>query len=129
MKKRILSLLLVLVMLLGLLPTVALAAVIEKITDISAYKTDQTFDGLDIYYYTAPGDCNNAMISTTDKLTGVEEKPTDGKTYLVNNGLARPTENNALRQIPLHLYRRPYDRQSCFNDMQEKSCLGAEAFP
>ena len=112
MKKRILSLLLVLVMLLGLLPTVALAAAIEKITDISAYKTDQTFDGLDIYYYTAPGDCNNATISTTDKLTGVEEKPTDGKTYLVTNGLTRPSENNALyeslkAQLPDAIKSRP----------------------
>ena len=68
------------------------AAQAEEVTDLSSIKTDQSLDGLDIYYYAAPSDCMMFQIKTTDKVTAAETKPTVGNKLAVDNMVYRAQE-------------------------------------
>ena len=68
------------------------AAQAEEVTDLSSIKTDQSLDGLDIYYYAAPSDCMMFQIKTTDKVTAAETKPTVGEKLNVGNMVYRAQE-------------------------------------
>ena len=58
----LLSLLLILTLLFSF-AVPCFAAQVEKVTDISSIKTDQSYNGLDIYYYAVPSDCMQAVVN------------------------------------------------------------------
>ena len=66
------------------------AAQSEKVTDISSIKTDQSLDGLSIYYYTAPSDCAKFAVSGTENsVTATDVDVSVGNTAKVSSSVFR----------------------------------------
>ena len=74
------------------------AAQVEKVTDISSIKTDQSYNGLDIYYYAVPGDCIQAAVTVADSsATTTDAEAVVGKTVTAMNRVFRPQQTGKAR--------------------------------
>lgn len=74
------------------------AAQIETVTDISSIKTDQSYNGLDIYYYAVPGDCIQAVVNVAgNSATTTDADAVVGNTVRAMNRVYRPQPTGRAR--------------------------------